>query len=504
MQDGWDLPLTEPDIQEAIERCQLAIREKFCRRLLGGEQVRLVERIVGRTLSQEELVKVLVRRAGVALLAQRPIRHILLGRLSDEALHALLREINEKARIASTGDAIEELARKKWHRGSNRAKAFCRALQLPLPFAGSGSPSLPALEHVDSIPQYRPLHPYQKGLVRAIRETLQQEPRLMVSSFTGTGKTRIGMELVCLELAQAVDHQNVVFWVAQKSILLEQAIDALRQLWPHRGGDERLTVVRYYEGRSAPHIDEVGRGPIVVFLGSQQAAFRSEDPFLDDMLTRCRILFIDEAHSALAPGHQELIKRYRRQHLSRHQHPERIIGLSATPGRSDLVDPGESKRLALLFHGRLVVPDVGPKPYQWFQDQGYLSTLVHPSPRRLPSQVAQTLGKRKLSQPDEDDRDYTREVLEVIGRDKLRNTGVHTQIIELHRNDPNKKLLVFCCSIEQVNLFHTLLTLDDIPSGIVHSGIDTRDRRATLAAFRRNEIRILLNVEVLTLCAKMG
>ena len=59
-------------------------------------------------------------------------------------------------------------------------------------------------------------------------------------------------------------------------------------------------------------------------------------------------------------------------------------------------------------------------------------------------------------------------------------------------------MLVFCCNVAQAELLAQALVVQGTPAGVIHHGVDPRDRHHTVAQFRRGELRLLFNVEVLT------
>ena len=74
----------------------------------------------------------------------------------------------------------------------------------------------------------------------------------------------------------------------------------------------------------------------------------------------------------------------------------------------------------------LIVPKVAGRggALAWFQGEGYLSQIRHRQ-IEIPSQVAQTLGKRRIADTDQSGyRDFTQEFLEVVGEDTTRNRSI--------------------------------------------------------------------------------
>lgn len=499
--------VSEDDIQKATDRLRKVLPDAFCRHFFGSARLARLERIVGTTISSHFLLDLIVRQQGPQLLAERPrrigtettsIRKALLKSLADEEIGRLFERLRRKPPPANRLLSERDLAGYNWHRGSASALRVTRALGLPDSFSGLSDPRRRAsayeIDPIGSLPQ---LKPYQRGILRDVRATLKDKSRAMVSSFTGTGKTRLGMEYV-VDMLLADDERPLVLWVAQKGELLDQACDSIEQLWPWRGQEcgEPLRVFRFWEG--AEFDEELPERPTLVVASSQQmlARLESEDSFARTVLSRARLVVIDEAHHALAKGHQVLIKEYEH---ARRPRPCRTLGLTATPGRSNLLDPNESRKLAELFGRVLIVPAVADRggALAWFQSQGYLSHIRHRE-LKIGSQVAQTLGKlKRLDETDQTGyRDFTAEFLEVVGEDSTRNREILKVLAALHAE--GRQMLVFCCNVAQAELLTQALVVQGTPAGVIHHQIDTRDRHHTIAQFRRGELRVLLNVEVLT------
>lgn len=499
--------ISEADIQRATDHLRKVLPESFPRLYFGKERMLRLERIVGTKLAPHFLLDLMVRQQGPSLLAERPrrigthetsVRRALLEALTEEELRKLYERVRGREAPAYRKGIERDLAELNWHRGTATALRMTRALGLPDAFAGvrdrGGRATAYEIEPIGSLP---PLKSYQRGILREVRNLLEERPRAMVSSFTGTGKTRLGMEYVVDQLLSE-EEQPVVLWVAQKGELLEQACEAIEQLWPWRGQErgEPLLVLRYWEGSRFD--EEIAERPTLVVASSQQVVARlaSHDPFAHAVLARTRLVVVDEAHHALAKGHQRLIEEYER---ARSGAQCRTLGLTATPGRSNLLDPDESRKLAELFGQTLVVPQVADRggALAWFQREGYLSALRHRS-LEAPSQVAQTLGKlKRIDEMDQTGyRDFTQAFLEVVGEDSTRNRFILEHLTRLDAE--GRHMLVFCCNVAQAELLAQALIVQGTPAGVIHHRIDPRDRHHAIAQFRRRELRILFNVEVLT------
>lgn len=499
--------ISEDDIQRASARLRKVLSAEVCRQYFGRDRLSRLERIVGGKVATEFLIDLIVRHQGPQLLAERPrrigrhetsIRRLLLESLPEEELRALHARLRGEPAAGDRRTAEHKLSKLNWHRGSPSALRLTRAVGLPDAFAGVRERRLRDLAYeIEPLGSLPPLKPYQRGILREVRQLLSRRRRVMVSSFTGTGKTRLGMEYA-VDVLMADEERPLVLWVAQKGELLDQACDSIEQLWPWRGQEcgEPLQVFRYWD--SARFDEELPERPTLVVASSQQLLARLEigEPFVRTVLSRARLVVIDEAHHALAAGHRRLIEEYEALRAPR---PRRTLGLTATPGRSNLLDAEESRRLAELFGRVLVVPKVAARggALAWFQKEGYLAHIKHRS-LEIPSQVAQTLGKlKRIDELDQTGyRDFTSEFLGVVGEDSTRNRAI---LEELTRLESQKRhLLVFCCNVAQAELLAQALVVQGTPAGVIHHEIDPRDRHHTIAQFRRGELRVLFNVEVLT------
>lgn len=500
--------VSRDDLEEAFESLDPVLSTRFRREFFGRSRLDKLERILGRPIPPGELLRLILREEGANLLARRrrrigrgttSVRHKLLDVLSEEGARRLFAALEpNKGAPAQRGAIVNRLADYNWHRGRRGARLITRALGLPDSFAGVREQGKRDSSYeILPFPQLPLLKPFQKGILRELDQCLQERRRAMVSSFTGTGKTRMGMEYAIDGLASS-DGEGVL-WIAQKRELLDQACDSIEQLWPWKTQSlgEALNVFRFMEGASF-EAHEIPDRPFLMIATSQQVQARLEsgDPFLVEAMRRSRLMVVDEAHFSLAPGHQRIIEAYEG---ARNGTESKVLGLTATPGRSNLVDASESLRLAELFDRQLVVPDVadGASALEWFQEQEYLSRLEH---QIVPadSQIAQTAAKRGVRTEDDLNgmRDYTPEFLSVVGEDSIRNRAIVEQIVRL--DEEGRHALVFCCNIEQAQILFETLALRGVPCGIIHHRIDRRDRRNTIQQFRNREIRILLNVEVLT------
>ena len=500
--------ISERDIQTAKDILRPLLSVQFRKAFFGSERLERLTRVLRQEIDSELLLDLIVRNEGAQLLASRPrrvgqkessIRRRLLEELPEDKLRALNERLRGENQPVLRGTIERDLAEWRWHRGAPKSLILTRALGLPDAFAGIRERGARDAQYpIEPIADLPKLKAFQRGILKEIRSVFEKRPRIMVSCFTGTGKTRIGMEYA-VEMLQGGEDGSTVVWIAQKEELLDQACDSIDELWPWLGvkSGQPLEVMRFHGGNKFEGLPANQLSLVVATAQQLIARLAAGDAFANQLLRRANLLVVDEAHHALAKGHKTIIDSYQEARVG--EKVAQILGLSATPGRSNLFDPTESRQLAELFGQTLVVPDVeaNGSALAWFQNEGYLSRIKH---RAMPaeSQIAQTLGKLKNSVKTDQSgyKDFTSEFLEVVGEDSVRNRAILQALSALHAE--GRQMLVFCCNITQAEILAQGLLVQGISAGLIHHKIDRRDRHHTIQQFRKGEIRTLFNVEVLT------
>lgn len=500
--------IQEADLQKAIEILKPVLSTRFLRAILKKSHLEKLEGMLQTTLGHQELLEILVRQHGPMLLAsprrkigstETSIRFKLLETLSEETLRSLFKDLRSKDKEPATkGRVAAKLADLRWYRGSSTAFKMARALEMPDAFAGTRAVgSRQSTYQVSALDPVQPLKDYQQGIIKELRACLRKQERVMVSAFTGTGKTRMAMEFAMDRLIQ--EGEGCVCWIAQKAELLDQACDAIEYMWPWKAQElgEDLHIFRFLEGNRFEENIAPSRATFVVATSQQvQSRLESGDSFLLDFFSKSELLIIDEAHHSLAKGHQNIINAYEN---ARGEQTKRVIGLSATPGRSNLSNATESRQLAEMFGRNLIVPKVpeADSALAWFQSEGYLSKIQRKQ-IGIQSSIKETAEQKgvEISPDIASYQEYPKEYLNVVGADPLRNKELIRELKKLANDD--RHMLIFCCNIDHATLIFQALISSGVSAGLIHSKIDKRDRRHTIRRFKNQEIQALVNVEVLT------
>lgn len=306
--------------------------------LLGGAR-RLAE-----LLSHDELTKLL----GSELLnGFRSLANTALGRtprLSKESLSAGLLLVHGadlftyKLARDAVAKQLKIASPSRWVPGKARALHFVHEAGFNKAFAGTPAERAPDdVEWLEGRTALPPLADFQKEVLDKSEQELsdrRKHPRVIVTLPTGGGKTRVASEYVTRFLGQnsAKDQPPVALWVAHTEELLEQAVEALRQVWGEAANVPTLRLDRRFgshgrgDGADEELLSTLTEPQFLVATPQRllndfkrwQATFSEE---FESWFIRIRLVVIDEAHRAAAPQYKALIDLFEeysneREHLS--------------------------------------------------------------------------------------------------------------------------------------------------------------------------------------------
>lgn len=183
------------------------------------------------------------------------------------------------------------------------------------------------------------------------------------------------------------------------------------------------------------------------------------------------LLVIDEAHHAVADSYRRIIDR------ARNTNPDcRIFGVTATPNRGDrkglreiFDNVGDQVRLGELIASGHLVP-----PRTFIIDVGVQEQLR---------------AVRKTAS----DFDMT-EVAGIMNRAPVTDEVIR----HWHEKASDRPTVVFCSTVAHAENVAAAFNDADIAAAVIHGDLDGATRRRILAAYASGEIRVIVNVAVLT------
>lgn len=309
------------------------------------------------------------------------------------------------------------------------------------------------------------LFPFQRFTLRALLSVLEENNTALLHMPTGSGKTRTTMHLISRHLCTR--EEGLVFWLSEQPEVLDQSAKAFAKAWNHLG-DRQLEVFRLF-GSEDIELEDLNSGFVVGGFQKLYSLHKHDENFLLRLGDRTDLVVVDEAHQAIAPTYNSVIRA-----LSRKRRGTRLLGLTATPGRT-WSDVDEDYRLSEFFEGRKVSLITGDNrnPIRFLIEEGYLSK---PTFRHI-----------ELGSENESDRhggiNNTKLVEEILG------------MLEEH-----SRLLVFASSVRHARLLSSVLSYKGVECGVVTAETSDAAREHLYHKFRRSSSKhmVLLNYGVLT------
>ncbi|ALG13361.1 DEAD/DEAH box helicase [Kibdelosporangium phytohabitans] len=366
--------------------------------------------------------------------------------------------------------------------GGSAALRFVTDLGFPDAFAGVRIPAPPMREEAVGPVEFPRLHGYQEEIAARLTGLLRTPgpQRAMLSLPTAAGKTRVASEGAIRWIRESGLPDGPILWVAQTSELCDQAVQSWKFVWEKVGPEQSLVIDRLWTTNSATPV--TGRPHLVVATDAKLRVCLGTDEYA--WLREAALVFIDEAHVAIAPQYTELLERLGLTHRETSRH---LIGLSATPFRNDA---DRTRRLVQRFGDRRLDKGVfpGDEPIPHLQELGVLARVEH---RELVGAdirlETEELGDVKGFLP--------KSAEQRLAEDEARNKLLIEEIVALPDDWP---VLVFATSVGHAKYLAAKLGDKGVRSAAIDSATPLPERRQRIEAFRRGAIRVLTNYGVLS------
>ena len=298
------------------------------------------------------------------------------------------------------------------------------------------------------------LRNYQKDLLAQVEEALTADTnaRVMMQLPTGGGKTAIAGEL----LRRRLQSGRKAVWMTHRKELADQT----REMLTLHGIDAE--AVRYWKSST----DAPARSGGVVILMAQTVGSRAKEMKVWNRYEETDLMVIDEAHHASAEGWERAMEQW----------PGQILGMTATPWRLSAKEGFEHLFSSLICGSQI---------------------------RDL--QMAKYLCKTRVLVPPPDQRIHG-------GRISNRGDYIPSGIIKANRRGvwtagarnfwkqeaQDRQTIAYAVSKDHARNLARVLSRAGISTGIILSDTKAQDRSNRIAAFRRGDLKVLVNVLVAT------
>jgi superfamily II DNA or RNA helicase len=291
------------------------------------------------------------------------------------------------------------------------------------------------------------------------------------------------MELVSAYLNESSDGR-VVVWMAHSEELCEQAYEGFLEVWRHLGTHPVRIVRVWGTGATLPY-DFSERAFVVGGFQKMHSMLTSNLIPFAELKDRIDVVIVDEAHKVLAPTYKEVTK-------ALVGNGTRVVGLTATPGRS-AVDAEENRALAEFFFNEIVSIDSG--------NQSVISFLRK---RKVLADVTYEPIHTELNYDlSDNDRAYLEQffdlppgVLKKIGSDDVRNVEILKRL--QHECDGGSQIIFFACSVEHSRFITAMLLYLGFKAAHVDGQTSKNRRRSIIDSFKSRSIQVICNFGVLS------
>jgi len=324
----------------------------------------------------------------------------------------------------------------------------------PAPPPGGAPPSTPSAAVSGLV---KPDRDYQREAIdRVLGDWQTGHQSLLLVLPTGSGKTIVSADIIRRIVQQT--SQKALF-VAHRSELLRQSRDKIHLVAPQLS----VGVVQ------AAH-DETQRQVTVASVQTLMNENRLQRLLQYGPYS---LLVIDEAHHATSPSWMKII------HLIRMQNPGiRVLGLTATPGRSDGL--GLSELFEKISYTKSTLELINEK---W---------LVYPRAFRVKLDIDLDIIGAKGSGDDRDLRDGD------LAKLLIQQPVLDATMEAYNRYGDKRTMIGFAVTVAHARLLSETFTAGGVKSEFVSGDTKQDDRQDLYARFRSGETRVLFSCSVLT------
>lgn len=478
---------------------------------------------IAREMPDEELPEFAVRLLGTELFegkfGQR-MRSLILDKTFKKNPRIILQFANPN--MVDTGRAdemleklLKDIREKRWISGSPGARKFVRIFGFPIKFAGMSSDKKP--ENVESVEKRAclgDLLPFQENLKSQMTALLEKdsglENRGILQLPTGSGKTRIAVEAITEFWKTRAPETRFVIWIAQTEELCEQAFQSFKQIWEEQGTEgEILNLYRVWGSRRFP--DEADEGIIIAGIHQLDELISASkvdgNGGNENELSRIRhlvgALIVDEAHGSTTAMYKRV---YRSLEISVDPDDSKqipLLGITATPYRSA---DYQTRLLQKQFNRNILFPNQKFDPKDGFDDRWrdydfVLDRLTDDEVLSVPRYCYHRSGS--VFPMDKTESEYLESkhmlpdaLLDRVGKNTFRNLAVY-KIIKKWA-DKKRSILFFGVNVNQAVMMKEFLNQNGIRSEAITSSTKYGSRHRYVEMFRKREIQVLCNYNVLT------
>ena len=308
---------------------------------------------------------------------------------------------------------------------------------------------------------------------------------------TGAGKT---LTSVYWLLKNAINKRKRVLWIAHRHLLLDQAAEA----FVNNGYSDLLPNRTSYKYRIISGIHDKPihiKGDEDILIAGKDSIIKNLQPIGDWMSDEDVYLVIDEAHHAVARTYQKII-RYVREEADKNSTHIKIIGLTATPYRTN---EAEKAALGAIFTDDIIFSI----DTDTLIKRGILSTP------RFETIETHVLAGEKVNSGMIKRIAFSDNLPEDLANDIASNKDRNRLIVNHYLDNQIKyqQTIVFALNVNHAIQLNALFKKYGVKSDYIVSDIkdlvtgisrSREDNNRNIVAYREKKLQVLINVNILT------
>ena len=426
--------------------------------------------------------------SGADLLEKREFRKDFFSSLNNETLENISTLVfSDKAKYGRA-KIIDHCSNIKWEK-NYKTEHLCKMLNIDEALLPDKKEILPkVISDFEAVYPFKSLKEYQSSVTyKVLNELKNPATRFVIQMPTGSGKTRVAMEVI----SQFINESEVdvkILWLAHQKELCAQSFQCFIEVWSHLRG-KKLNLYRLWDEEDKTILPKKLSDNSFIVSNFQKiyAELMNSSKNYQSISKQLDLIIIDEAHKAIAPT-------YKRVTDSLASIKTKIIGLTATPGRS--IDNEESNQsLSNFFHNKIIsIPERREGVITYLRNIQVLSKATY-DPIHTDEKII--LSKKQIEYLAK----FTElppQLIKQLSNDKVRNFEILKKIDLQIKNNPNSKMLFFGLSIAHSKFICAILNTLGINASHVDGKTSLNRRSAILEDFKKGKLNILCNERLMS------